>query len=79
MFLKFACFKRSKRKEKRALFAARTKAKNAVLGETHIPQVQRHAGKCRQILLSAAMLQMSLTNDVFSTSVRTPFFTFVLL
>ena len=79
MFLKFACFKRSKRKEKRALFVARTKAKNAVLGEAHIPQVQRHAGKCRQILLSAAMLQMSLTNDVFSTSVRTPFFTFVLL
>ena len=55
------------------------KSKNAVLGEAHIPQVQRHAGKCRQILLSAAMLQMSLTNDVFSTSVRTPFFTFVLL
>ena len=78
MFLKFACFKRS-RGEKWALFAARTKAKNAVLGEAHIPQVQRHAGKCRQILLSAAMLQMSLTNDVFSTSVRTPFFTFVLL
>ena len=79
MFLKFACFKRSKRKGKRALFAARTKAKNTVLGEAHIPQVQRQAGKCRQILLSAAMLQMSLTNDVFSTSVRTPFFTFVLL
>lgn len=79
MFLKFACFKRSRGEKKRALFAARTKAKNAVLGETHIPQVQRHAGKCRQILLSAAMLQMSLTNDVFSTSVRTPFFTFVLL
>lgn len=79
MFLKFACFKRSKRKGKRTQFSARAKAKNAVLGEAHIPQVQRHAGKCRQILLSAAMLQMSLTNDVFSTSVRTPFFTFVLL
>ena len=78
MFLKFACFKRS-RGEKTALFVARTKAKNAVLGEAHIPQVQRHAGKCRQILLSAAKLQMSLTNDVFSTSVRTPFFTFILL
>lgn len=78
MFLKFACFKRS-RAEKTGAICREDKSKNAVLEETHIPQVQRHAGKCRQILLSAAMLQMSLTNDVFSTSVRTPFFTFVLL